>query len=128
MNSGWIGRSVFVGLLLCAGAALLGSSGQEDSLKEQAAALAKKARKAAKSNEAANAYLLYSEASALQPANKKLKTKMETLQSRAALQSKPVPAVSEDIDPLLALPPLAPEDVFDSLTAREYARDRQPQE
>jgi general secretion pathway protein D len=123
---------VFVGIVLCVGTTLWGSGGQEDSPKEQAAALAKKAKKAAKSSEQANAYLLYSEAAALQPANKKLKEKMATLQSRAALQSKPVPAESSDADPApdepdLARPILAPEDLFDSLTAREFARARQPQ-
>jgi general secretion pathway protein D len=129
------GRSVCFGILLCVGSTLLGSGGQEDSPKEQAAALAKKAKKAAKSKEPANAYLLYSEASALQPANKKLKEKMDTLQSRAALQSKPVPAAvsgSADADPdseapELEHPILAPEDVFDSITARDFARARQPQ-
>lgn len=123
---------MFVGIVLCVGTTLWGSGGQEDSPKEQAAALAKKAKKAAKSSEQANAYLLYSEAAALQPANKKLKEKMATLQSRAALQSKPVPAESSDADPApdepdLARPILAPEDLFDSLTAREFARARQPQ-
>jgi len=109
-----------------------GSSGQEDSPNEQAAALAKKAKKAAKSSQQANAYLLYSEAAALQPANKKLKEKMETLQYRAALQSKPVPEAPDtappDTTPLGTAPPiLAPEDLFDSITAREFARARQPQ-
>lgn len=132
MGRGSTGRSVFVGIVLCVGTTLWGSGGQEDSPKEQAAALAKKAKKAAKSSEQANAYLLYSEAAALQPANKKLKEKMATLQSRAALQSKPVPAESSDADPApdepdLARPILAPEDLFDSLTAREFARARQPQ-
>jgi general secretion pathway protein D len=109
-----------------------GSGGQEDSPKEQAAALAKKARKSAKSGEPANAYLLYSEAAAMQPGNKKLRQKMETLQSRAALQSKPVPPEIANASPATdapepAAPDIAPEDVFDSLTAREFARARQPQ-
>jgi general secretion pathway protein D len=122
---------VFLVIVVCVGT-LLGSSGQEDSPKEQVAALAKKARKSAKNGEPAEAYLLYSEAAAMQPSNKKLKQKMLTLQSRAALQSKPVPPPGEDIDPALlapdsAPPQLAPEDVFDSLTAREFALDRQPQ-
>ena len=58
--------------------------------KEQAAALAKKAKKAARSGQPADAYLLYSEAAALQPKNKKLKAQMEALQARAAAQSPPV--------------------------------------
>ena len=115
-------------MLFCLATTLPGSSGQEDSPKEQAAALAKKAKKAAKSRQPADAYLLYSEAAALEPSNKKLKLKMETLQSRAALQSKPLPAAAtENAEPALLPPTFAPEDVFDSLTAREYARSRQPQ-
>ena len=124
-------RRVFAGLMagwLFASAPVLASSGQEDSPKEQAAALAKKAKKAAKSRKAADAYLLYSEASALQPSNKKLKQKMEALQSRAAIESKPVPpADASDDDSDLPSPALTPEDVFDSLTAREYAGARHPQ-
>jgi general secretion pathway protein D len=95
--------------------------------------LAKKAKKAAKSSQQANAYLLYSEAAALQPANKKLKEKMEALQYGAALQSKPVPpvpdtAASDTAQPdAVPGPILAPEDLFDSITAREFARARQPQ-
>ncbi len=113
------------------GTTVQGSGGQEDSPKEQAAALAKKARKAAKSGQQANAYLLYSEAAAMDPKNKKLTGKMETLKSRAALQSKPVPAVA-DADAAsdasdLPHPVFAPEDVFDSITARDFARARQPQ-
>ena len=50
-----------------------------------------KAKKATKANRAADAYLLYSEASALEPKNPKLKGRMEALQSRAAIQAKAVP-------------------------------------
>lgn len=126
------GRSVFVWCLvvsLSLETGALGSSGQEDSPKEQAAALAKKARKAAKDDKAADAYLLYSEASALEPKNKRFKQKMEVLQSRAAMQSKPLPPESSDDDEDADVPPvdIPPEDVFDSLTAREYALSRQLQ-
>lgn len=111
------------------GPATLASSGQEDSPKEQAAALAKKAKRAARSRQPADAYLLYSEAAALQPRNRKLKQNMQALQSRAALQSTPLaPPASTDADDSALLPPdLASEDVFDSLTARDYALARQPQ-
>ncbi|MGA2714489.1 MAG: type II and III secretion system protein [Bryobacteraceae bacterium] len=120
--------------ILAAGLAIgpcFGSGGQEDSPKEQAAALAKKAKKASRSGHAADAYLLYSEAAAAAPKNKKLKARMQALQSRAASQSPPVvpgTAVSGDgNDPDAPTPPVfAPEDVFDSLTAAEYARGRQP--
>ncbi|HEX4278885.1 MAG TPA: type II and III secretion system protein [Bryobacteraceae bacterium] len=114
--------------ILCVGTTLFGSSGQEDSPKEQAAALAKKAKKAAKASKEADAYLLYSEAAAMEPRNKRLKQKMEALQSRAALQSSPVPAAGfADPSALPLAPPLAPQDVFASSTAAEFARARQPQ-
>ena len=109
-----------------------GLGGQEDSPKEEAAALAKKAKKASRSGHAADAYLLYSEAAAATPKNTKLKAQMQALQSRAASQSPPVipgTALSgegNDTDASTAPPVFAPEDVFDSLTAADYARARQP--
>jgi general secretion pathway protein D len=103
-----------------------GFGGQEDSPREQAAALISKAKKATKANHAADAYLLYSQASALEPKNSKLKGRMEALQSRAAIQAKAVPpADPTDADAPPPAPDLAPEDVFDSLTAAEYAGSRQ---
>jgi len=123
---------VFAGLLavaiLCG--VCRGSSGQEDSPKEQAAAYARKAKKALKNSKNADAYLLYSQAVALEPNNRKLRAKMEALQSRAGLQAKASPAPAADttpVDPSLLPDSLAPEDVFDSITAREFANARQPQ-
>ncbi len=107
----------------------LGDSGQEDSPKEKAAALKKKAKKAAKSGHPADAYLLYSEASALEPKDAKLKLRAQSLQVRAAAESPPVlPDLPDDDDTNEALAPtdLAAEGVFDSLTAAEYARARHP--
>jgi type II secretory pathway component GspD/PulD (secretin) len=104
-----------------------GSSGQEDSPKEQAAALAKKAKRAAKARKAAEAYLLYSEAAAAQPDNKKLKAKMEAMQSRAALEAHAAPPAGADADLPVDISVPAQEDIFDSITAREFARARQPQ-
>jgi hypothetical protein len=106
-----------------------GFGGQEDSPKEQAAALAKKARKAARSGKPADAYLLYSEASAVAPRNRKLSAQMQALQARATSQSPPVvPETAGGTAPDSAtIPPVfAPEDVFDSITAAEFARARQP--
>lgn len=122
--------AAWLAVCLCAEPLLLASSGQEDSPKEQAAALAKKARKAAKSRHAADAYLYYSEAAALQPKNRKLKARMEALQTKAALEAKPLPpedSDSADDDDAGLAPDLGPGDVFDSLTAREYATARRPQ-
>lgn len=104
-----------------------GGSGQEDSPKEQAAALAKRARRASRSGHAADAYLLYSEAAALSPKDKKLKARMEALQSRATAQSPPViPESTGEADAGITPPVFSPDEVFDSLTAAEYARLRQP--
>jgi general secretion pathway protein D len=105
-----------------------GFGGQEDSPKEQAAALAKKARKAARSGKPADAYLLYSEAAALAPENRKLSARMVALQARATAQSPPVlpEAAAPDLDAAAVPPVFAPEDVFDSITAAEFSRARQP--
>ncbi|HVW87723.1 MAG TPA: hypothetical protein VHB50_23710, partial [Bryobacteraceae bacterium] len=95
-----------------------------DSPKELAMALARKAKKAAKSGESAQAYIYYSEAAALQPGNRKYKANMVLLQTRAATQSKPVLRASagpSQVD-------LSPEDVFDSLTAQELSQARELKE
>jgi general secretion pathway protein D len=99
----------------------------EDSPREQAMALAKKARRAEKSGHNADAYILYSEAAAIETQNPAYRAKMQVLQSRAALEAKATPAEAENAG-AGAETPLTPEDVFDSLTARELARDRQPRE
>jgi general secretion pathway protein D len=110
----------------------LGSGEQADSPKEQAAALAKKAKKAARKGKPADAYLLYSEAAAINPRNNRLKAQMQALQAGATAQSPPVlplaEATAEDagIPSVLTPPALAPEDVFESVTAAEFLRGRQP--
>jgi general secretion pathway protein D len=97
-----------------------------DSPKELAMALAKKAARAEKGGEDALAYLNYSEASALQPRNRRYKEKVAALQSRAARQSKPRP---RPLEPALSaadpLPVPSSEDVFDSMTEREMQQARE---
>jgi len=112
--------------IFCAWTLLFAGKGQEDSPKEAAAALAKKAKKAAKADKSADAYVLYSEAAAMQPGNKRLKQKMEALQARAALESSPVLAADAK-GAASTLPALDPGTVFDSPTAAEAARARQLQ-
>jgi general secretion pathway protein D len=123
---------VFIALALSA--VSWGGNGQEDSRKEQAAALSKRAKKALRKDKSADAYIFYSEAAALEPNNKKLKAKMESLQSRAALQGKA--QAKPSLGPLAqkltgekqidsAAPVLSPDDVFDSITEREFAKSRQ---
>jgi general secretion pathway protein D len=98
-----------------------------DSPKEVAMSLARKARRAEKAGRVAQAYLFYSEALALSPRNRRYKTKMELLQTRAASQSNPQilpsPGLSGAAAPFPA-PVFAPEDIFDSMTAQELAKAR----
>lgn len=102
-----------------------------DSPKEAAMALAKKAARSEKSDEAAQAYIYYSEAAALQPKNRRYKEKMAVLQTKAARQSKPQPrpderAATDSADPeKLFSPGIGPEDVFDSMTEREMSQARE---
>ncbi|MGD1073579.1 MAG: type II and III secretion system protein [Bryobacteraceae bacterium] len=91
-----------------------------DSPKELALSLAKKAGRARKKGQFAQAYLLYSEAAALVPGNRKYKAQMELLETRAANQSKPVPPTGSASVP----EPVLPEDAFDSITAAELAKAR----
>jgi Flp pilus assembly secretin CpaC len=93
-----------------------------DSPKELALSLAKKAARAQKKGEYAQAYLLYSEAAALVPGNRKYKTRMELLQTRAAGQSKPLPQPGSPSD--FVPEPILPEKAFDSITAAELAKAR----
>jgi hypothetical protein len=102
-----------------------------DSPKELALALAKRARKAQKSGQNAQAYLYYAEAMALQPTNRTYKARMELLQTRATRESKPLPQKPNwPADDSEVQPPAEPaiEDVFDSLTAKELAQARELKE
>jgi general secretion pathway protein D len=97
--------------------------------------LAKKAGRAEKAGEEAQAYIFYSEAAALQPQNKRYKGRMAALQTRAARQSKPQPRAEAGAEAgtevsglyTTKLPPIGigPEDVFDSMTEREMAQARE---
>ncbi len=97
-------------------------TGDADSPKELAMAQAKKAKRAQKAGHNAEAYLLYSQAAAIEPRNRSYHARMEVLQTRAAAESKPQPRAGSGQD----LPPLdlSPDDVFDSLTEKEMAAAR----
>ena len=81
-----------VALLLIAGAAAAAVDTTADSPKEVAMAIARKARRAEKAGKSAQAYIFYSEAAALQPRNRRYRSKMELLRTDASRQSKPIPA------------------------------------
>jgi type II secretory pathway component GspD/PulD (secretin) len=92
---------------------------QADSPKDTAAALARKAKRAEKSGHASEAYVLYSEAAALVPGNRKFTALMKSTQSRADKEAAQALA-SPSAEPGLEEPA-----TFDSLTAREFANARQ---
>ncbi len=105
-----------------------------DSPKELAMALARKAARSEKAGKNAEAYIFYSEAAALQPRNRRYKSKMTLLQTRAAQESKPRPRpekaeVEKKVDTTAPadLPGvgIGPDDVFDSMTEREMADARE---
>ncbi len=88
-----------------------------------AAELYARGRKAEKNGQMAQAYVFYSEAAALEPGNTEYWFRTQAVRSRAALQSKPVPA--PDKAGLLAPEPTeAP--YFDSITAQDMADARKP--
>jgi general secretion pathway protein D len=112
-------------------AATMGSASVDDradSPKELALSLARKAKKAQKAGRDALAYIYYSEAAALQPANRGYKARMEMLQTRATTQSKPVIRKSPDAeisaDTTSGLQTPATEAYFDSLTEKELSQAR----
>jgi hypothetical protein len=89
--------------------------------------LYKQARKAEKAGQIARAYILYTEAAALDPAKAVYALRAQALQSRAALEAKPVPKKkAEDKPPAEPDVIVEPEPHFDSPTAKDYAESRKP--
>jgi type II secretory pathway component GspD/PulD (secretin) len=107
----------------------------EDPPSELASVLVKKAKRAEKAGDLAEAYVYYSQASALQPRNRGYRSAAAALQVRGAAQIKtasapPIAAPAAvgpgvDTDPVIrhASPPA--DALPDSLTARELAREPQ---
>ena len=95
------------------------------SVASEASRLYKQARKAEKAGQVARAYILYSEAAALDPNHQMYALRAAALQSRAALQSKPVPKVEpkNDSEPDVVIDPPP---YFESPTAKDYAEARKP--
>ncbi len=83
--------------------------------------LYRSARKAEKAGKYTEAFLLYSQAAAASPGNRKFANSAEALRERAAQQSPPVVAAAPGDSATV----VNPEEVFDSLTAREFAAARQ---
>lgn len=107
----------------------------EDPPSELATVLVRKAKRAEKAGDLAQAYVYYSQASAIQPRNRGYRAKAAALQLRGAAQIKKASsAPSNTIGPPAAdsgesteapHAALPPEDLFESLTARELAGERE---
>jgi Flp pilus assembly secretin CpaC len=106
-------------VVLCLLAAAAGMHASE------ASNLFKQGRQAEKAGEFARAYILYTEAAALEPNQKLYAQRAIALQSRAAMQAKPAPkpAAEGSAEPDIIV---EPEQHFDSPTARDYAQARKP--
>jgi type II secretory pathway component GspD/PulD (secretin) len=128
-----IGRIVALFAVVCL-TAFASVNSDADSPKELAMALARKAKRAEKDGENAQAYIWYAEAAALEPSNRGYKGHMEALQSRAvrdAARSKTARAKADEArlpEPALGLPEPSLDDVFDSLTEKEEAEARELKE
>ncbi len=80
-------------------------------------------REAEKGGHMAQAYLLYSQAAAMEPNNRTYWLRSQAVQSRAALEAKPMPPPEAGSEPE---PAALPESHFDKPTARDLADARQP--
>lgn len=105
-------------------------AGFDDPPSELALVLVRKAKAAEKSGDLAQAYVYYSQASALQPRNNSYRKRASALMLRGASQIKkestpaaavPVPSADPDEGFFAGTPPA---DLFDSITARELAMER----
>jgi type II secretory pathway component GspD/PulD (secretin) len=101
----------------------------QDPPSELAAALAKKAKRAEKDGNLSEAYAWYSQASALQPRNRGYRSHAQALRPRGGAGSGGSSASVGTADPSLdadaAHGAPRPQDLFDSVTAREMAGERQ---
>jgi hypothetical protein len=90
----------------------------------EASKLYKAGRKAEKAGEIARAYLLYSEAAALEPNNHLYWSRSQALQTQAALESKVMPRAEAEADEDAALEPDEP--TLPAVTALDLAEARKP--
>lgn len=86
--------------------------------------VAKQARKAEKKGKIAQAYLLYKEASLLDPRNEKYRAKADSLERQAALQSNVMPSNDSDSGEEDAADSANPAEYFDNFSAQELAQSR----
>jgi general secretion pathway protein D len=99
---------------------LFASDAAKDSPKDEAKALARKAKRAQKAGHDSEAFLFYSQAAARLPGDKKYKALMESLRASGGKEANAgAPESSNEDDDYLPV-----EEIFDSLTARELASAR----
>lgn len=109
------------------------AASEEDPPSELATVLARKAKQAEKAGDLAQAYVYYSQASAIQPKNRGYRTKAAALQAQSAKQIQAASAAGGDAAPGASEArdgevhhAFLPSDLlFDSVTAREISRERQ---
>ncbi|MDQ6663029.1 MAG: type II and III secretion system protein, partial [Acidobacteriota bacterium] len=92
----------------------------------EASDLFRDGKRAEKSGQIARAYLLYSEAAALDSRHKLYRLKTDALRSRAALEAKATASAAPDSDEIAVDPDLNPEEQFDSMTSKELSQAREP--
>jgi general secretion pathway protein D len=97
---------------------LADSDAAKDSPKDEAKALARKAKRAQKAGHDSEAFLFYSQAAARLPGDKRYKALMESLRSSGEKDAQGGGLGAND------LPDVPAVEIFDSLTARELAGER----
>lgn len=103
----------------------------EDPPSELALVLVRKAKLAEKAGDIADAYVYYSQASALQPKNRGYRARAAALQARGAVRPEPPTATAPakasapDADPIEHHASMPADLMFDSLTMRELSKQRQ---
>lgn len=99
----------------------------EDPPSEVAASLARKARRAEKAGDTDQAYVYYSQASAIQPRNRTYRTRAAALAARGAGQARSAAGSGLSVSTTSTAPHavFSPSEMFESVTAREYAGERQ---
>jgi general secretion pathway protein D len=125
-------RSAIAWVVLCAllGTTHVRAADFEDPPSELATVLARKAKRAEKAGDLAQAYVYYSQASALQPKNKGYRKHAEALKVAGAKQiedasgAAPLPEADKIRDGEVHHAFLPPDLLFDSVTARQIARER----
>jgi general secretion pathway protein D len=99
----------------------------QPAISSEASDLAKRARKAEKAKRPTDAYLLYSQASVLEPGNRRYRARAESLRTPAILTAKSLPLDTDSADDADLDAEPEPAQYFDSPSARDLAAIGIPQ-